>query len=171
MPSNQPHRAPEGREADRSALNSGEVGLDVRPARGRMGRWCASGLWGARPCRRHLPFQGHMPTFICPHCQHSLEVAPQHLGQRGRCNRCGGRIALVGRADAQRPQLASKINESAPAPRCNVGVFPVPPTAQEPPSKSQMEYLTRLGATPGLLERVKTKAQASALIERILALL
>lgn len=47
--------------------------------------------------------------FICPHCENVIMVRLQYLGLRGTCNKCGGRIALIGRRDATEPQRAEAL--------------------------------------------------------------
>ena len=108
-----------------------------------------------------------MLTFICPHCQHELKIIARHLGLRGTCNRCGGRIALIGRADAQRPQMASQIGET-PEGTARPGLQRALVSAKmqmEPPTERQLDYLRRLGLPKAQLEKVGNKAEASRLIE------
>lgn len=44
--------------------------------------------------------------FICPHCDQVMRVPAQYLGQRGKCNRCDGKVRLEGNGDDPSPQLA-----------------------------------------------------------------
>lgn len=74
-----------------------------------------------------------MLQFICPSCRQVLRVAPKHLGQRGQCNKCGKKIALIGAANDPAPQMASLVGE-------------LPPGASgSPATEAQKEYLRRLG--------------------------
>ena len=120
-----------------------------------------------------------MLTFICPHCDQQLRINVEHLGLRGKCNKCGGRIALVGRADAQRPQMASRLAEendldavaspTTSASRNNAPTVLVTPreasAEHEPPTARQLDYLKRLGLPAAELQAVGSKAEASRLIE------
>jgi hypothetical protein len=76
-----------------------------------------------------------MLQFICPSCRQVLRVAPKYLGQRGQCNKCGKKIALIGSANNPAPQVASLVEERPKG----------PPGA--PATEAQKEYLRRLGAT------------------------
>lgn len=75
-----------------------------------------------------------MLQFICPSCNQVLRVAPKYLGQRGQCNKCGKKIALVGAATNPAPQMASLV------------VDQVESRSGEPATEAQKEYLRRLGA-------------------------
>lgn len=135
-----------------------------------------------------------MLTFICPHCQNTLKINPEHVGLRGKCNRCGGRIALIGHRDAQRPQMASRIGDepeedtrpATPAQRAAVlrmgadaataaqltraEVGPVfddlrrARNASLPATPAQLDYLRRLGLPDAQLAEVSTREEASRLI-------
>ncbi len=147
------------------------------------------------------PESAQMLQFSCPHCDQILCVPEAHLGKRGRCNKCGGRIALIGRAGATGIQAASAVADGLEA--GNDGQDSVQPAtekqleflrslgapahmlngldrerastlidcmknqrlAAEPPTEKQLAYITRLGASEGQLRRVRSKAEASALIE------
>jgi hypothetical protein len=74
-----------------------------------------------------------MLQFICPSCRQVLRVAPKHLGQRGQCNKCGMKIALIGAANDPAPQMASHVAE---LPQGLPGA---------PATEAQKEYLRRLG--------------------------
>lgn len=74
-----------------------------------------------------------MLQFICPSCRQVLRVASKHLGQRGQCNKCGTKIALIGAANDPAPQMASHV---ADLPQGAVGA---------PATEAQKEYLRRLG--------------------------
>ncbi len=76
-----------------------------------------------------------MLQFICPSCKQVLKIAPKHLGQRGCCNKCRTRIALIGSANDPAPQMASLVEE-----------LPMEAGSNEPASEAQKEYLRRLGA-------------------------
>lgn len=97
-------------------------------------------------------------AFICPHCHQTLQVAPQFLGKRGTCNKCGGHIALIGRADAQRPQMASQLHREPPS-------TPRGPRPDEPTTPRQQEHLARLGVPAAQAAQARTKAEACRLIE------
>ncbi|MCF6286915.1 MAG: hypothetical protein L3K26_17260 [Candidatus Hydrogenedentes bacterium] len=75
-----------------------------------------------------------MLQFICPKCKQVLRIAPKYLGQRGSCNKCGTKIALIGSPNDPAPQAASLV-EDMPAAK-----------SDEPASEAQLEYLRRLGA-------------------------
>ncbi len=98
-----------------------------------------------------------MLLFVCPHCTEVLKVSPRHLGRRGRCNKCGGRIALIGDAERAEPQAASAVADVAEGPS------PYPP---KPVTEAQCRYLSVLGAAE---EQVKTldRESASALIAEL----
>lgn len=49
--------------------------------------------------------------FICPYCEKLLTIDEKHLGKRGRCNRCQGRIALLGTPHENRPLRATAVDE------------------------------------------------------------
>jgi hypothetical protein len=74
-----------------------------------------------------------MLQFICPACRQVLRVAPRHIGQRGQCNKCGVKIALIGAANDPAPQMASLVAELPQGP------------AGIPATEAQKEYLRRLG--------------------------
>lgn len=100
-----------------------------------------------------------MPTFICPHCKEYLRINAEHVGLRGKCNKCGDKIALIGQKDSESPQMASVLGE-----------MPVeaarPARAEaEPPTQRQLDYLRDLGMPRAELAGVKSKAEASRLIE------
>lgn len=100
-----------------------------------------------------------MATFICPHCKQTLRINAEHVGLRGQCNKCGGKIALIGQAERETPQMASVLGElPAEATR--------PPRAEsEPPTQRQLNYLRDLGMSQAELAGVNSKAKASRLIE------
>ncbi len=99
-----------------------------------------------------------MLLFLCPHCDELLKVPEAYLGQRGRCNKCGGRIALIGDANLATPQAASIVaDETATDPRLG------PP---KPASDKQLDYLRALGAPEQTL-RGLDRDQASALIDEL----
>jgi len=141
-----------------------------------------------------------MLHFICPHCNKALHIPATYLGMKGRCNKCGGHIALVGTAHATGPQMASAIGvlKHEPDP------FAEPATERqleylrglgvdqgrlkgldkarasdwirqlrerrqngEPPTEKQLQHLRRLGAPDRLVQRLKSKADAGALIEEM----
>lgn len=136
-----------------------------------------------------------MLAFICPHCQQPLRVQPENVGQRGRCNKCGGRIALIGRADASRPQMASRVIDEAegtprpPTPRQRAAAERLGASPEdvkkmdrdnagdlfrglrdakqrmEPPTERQLDYLRRLGMPETQIAGISNKAEASRLIE------
>ena len=100
-----------------------------------------------------------MPTFICPHCKEHLRINAEHVGLRGKCNKCGGKIALIGQAETEAPQMASVLGE--------LPLEPARPARaeSEPPTQRQLDYLRDLGMPRAELAGVKTKAEASRLIE------
>jgi len=99
-----------------------------------------------------------MLLFLCPHCDELLKVPETYLGQRGRCNKCGGRIALIGDANVTTPQAASLVaDETAPDPRLG------PP---KPASDKQLDYLRALGAPEQVLQDLD-RERASTLIDEL----
>lgn len=94
-----------------------------------------------------------MLHFVCPHCENLLRVPQEHLGARGACNKCGGRIALLGRADADAPQRASKVAD-----------MPVGQDRGPTATEKQLAYLRGLGAPVSEL-RGLSREGASELIE------
>ena len=90
-----------------------------------------AGFW-----HRETPLERlqEMLQFICPSCNQVLRVAPRHLGQRGQCNKCGKKIALIGSASDPAPQMASLVADGVRGPK------------GEPATEGQREYLRRLGA-------------------------
>ena len=90
--------------------------------------------------------------FVCPYCESTLNIPERFLGQRGMCNKCGGRIALIGVADRAEPQRASKIGE-APA-----------PDPAKPATEKQLDFLRDLGARADALEGLD-REDASAAID------
>lgn len=134
--------------------------------------------------------------FICPRCHATLRVPAKYLGMRGSCKHCGGRIALVGRPDPDRPQFASLLADPPAAPKgppatarqqaflAQLGADPAEAArmdlgeaseaiaarvaarrAADPPTARQLEYLGKLGADPALVASLRSKAEASDLIE------
>ena len=95
-----------------------------------------------------------MLQFICPSCNQVLRVAPRYLGQRGQCNKCGKKIALIGAANNPAPQMASLVAD-VPAPKRG-----------EPATEAQKEYLRRLGTRESELLDLD-KATASDRIEQL----
>jgi len=53
-------------------------------------------------------------VFMCPYCSRTMQVPAKYLGQRGRCNKCGGRVLLEGQADVAEAQPASPLDEEQP---------------------------------------------------------
>lgn len=100
-----------------------------------------------------------MLLFSCPHCDELLKVPEAHLGKRGRCNKCGGRIALIGRAGLTGVQAASMVaDELLPGGEGDPGPKPV--------TEKQVEYLKALGA-PEQQVRNLDRNRASDLIDRL----
>lgn len=98
-----------------------------------------------------------MLQFICPTCKQVLRIAPKHLGQRGSCNKCGARIALIGSANDPTPQAASLVGTMADA------------SSDEPATEAQKEYLRRLGARESelsTLDKVSASSRIDALREQ-----
>ncbi len=96
--------------------------------------------------------------FICPHCDHELHIPPTYLGMKGRCNKCQGRIALIGNANERGPQRASVIEDTPPSGNGRAKL-----------SSRQQALLEELGVSTEEAAALD-KEQASALIrERISA--
>ncbi len=139
-----------------------------------------------------------MLLFSCPYCEEVLKVPGEYLGRKGRCNKCGGRVALIGHAKVNGVQSASKVANGlesggatprpatekqleflralgAPAQALNgldidrasewIDKLRAQRQGTEPPTEKQMAYLKRLGAPAPLVQRVRSKADASQLIE------
>lgn len=96
-------------------------------------------------------------VFVCPLCEKTLQVRRDHVGRRGRCRVCGGYIALIGRADAEGPQMATAVAEGPPEAPSHPGL---------PPSEGQLQYLRKLGAAEEDLA-VLDRETASALIDQM----
>ncbi len=133
--------------------------------------------------------------FICPHCNQNLQIRPQFLGFRGYCKKCGGRIALIGERNmlnAQHAQALPPREVVAPADPVRAPVarsegfesrldqalddihawddeianeMGLNQHPQSPPTVDQLARLNELGATEGQLSHLKTKGDASRLIE------
>ena len=97
-----------------------------------------------------------MLLFTCPYCNKTLKVAEAHLGKRGRCNKCGGRIAIIGSAEVSTPQVASPVTDEV------AGEPPAPATQR------QQQYLKELGASDGRIAGLD-REQASDLIDGLKA--
>lgn len=98
-----------------------------------------------------------MLLFTCPECKEILKVPDEYLGMRGRCNKCGARIALIGQPGSMALQAATRVEES------EIDDLPSPPATEK-----QLEYLRSLGAQDRELEGLD-RDQASDLIERLVA--
>ena len=98
-----------------------------------------------------------MLIFVCPHCEASLRIAEKYLGQKGRCKKCGGRIALLGKADATAPQRASRvgIEERGEAQE-----------ASKPATEKQCNYLRTLGMDEAALTGLNS-VKASEYIDQL----
>ncbi|MBI1317993.1 MAG: hypothetical protein GC168_03455 [Candidatus Hydrogenedens sp.] len=94
-----------------------------------------------------------MLQFRCPHCEDILQIRPEHLGRAGKCNKCNGRIVLMGENDPSRIQAASVPQER-----------PVDPNPQ-PATDAQRAYLHDLGTPEEELAGID-RSQASTLIQR-----
>ena len=95
-----------------------------------------------------------MLQFICPNCRQVLRIPPKHLGQKGSCNKCGARIALIGSPNDPAPQTASLVEE-------------VPlEVSDEPATAAQRDYLLRLGVRESELDGMD-KATASRRIDEL----
>lgn len=133
--------------------------------------------------------------FICPHCEQNLQIRPQFLGFRGYCKKCGGRIALIGERNMMNAQRAQALPEKTAVEPSPPAITPVAPSegfesrldlalddihawddeiareiglssdGQAPPTADQLARLNELGATEGQLSHLKTKSDASRLIE------
>ena len=95
--------------------------------------------------------------FVCPHCEKTLRVRPEHVGRKGRCTACGGRIALLGRTDAAGPQRASRVEDHSPK---------GPGSRETPATEKQLEYLRNSGVPADRL-RDLSRTDASEMIERL----
>jgi len=102
-----------------------------------------------------------MLQFICPYCNQSLRVPVHYLGQRGKCKKCGARIALLGDAQKEGPQQATRVEDAG-----LVAQEEDAPLRVKPMSQAQRDYLMVLGASEVDL-RDLTLDEASALIETL----
>jgi hypothetical protein len=101
-----------------------------------------------------------MQHFICPFCRETLKIPKEYLGRRGRCNHCGGRIALIGSENIGEVQLATKVAEEAAE---EENARPKPPSTPK-----QRELLVKLGmkaADAAALDREKASERIDALTE------
>lgn len=96
-------------------------------------------------------------VFVCPLCEKTLQVRRDHVGRRGRCRGCGGYIALIGRADADGPQMATTVAEGPPEAPSHPGL---------PPTDAQLDYLQKLGAVREDLA-ILDRETASTLIDQM----
>ncbi|MBI3117512.1 MAG: hypothetical protein HYZ00_02430 [Candidatus Hydrogenedentes bacterium] len=139
-----------------------------------------------------------MIRFACPLCEAILRVPPEYVGLRGHCNKCGGRIALLGNQDDGRVQRASIVADAPPEPpdtrpatlrqidhlrragmtEAGLGQLTRSQAStlilrqaqrrgQDAPTEKQLGHLQRLGASQAQLDSVRTRAEASALIEEM----
>jgi len=98
-----------------------------------------------------------MLQFICPYCDQPLRVPTDYVGQRGKCKKCGARIALLGDPAKTGPQRATRVEDEVETPETAKG--PLPPT------QAQLDYLLILGADQAELEGLDRQS-ASELIEQ-----
>lgn len=96
-----------------------------------------------------------MLLFICPYCDDILKVPGEYLGQRGRCNKCGGRIALLGTPGLSTPQAASRVTDDLSDEEL-----------AQPATEKQLEVLREMGAAEGRLAGM-TRDNASRLIQAL----
>jgi DNA-directed RNA polymerase subunit RPC12/RpoP len=82
--------------------------------------------------------------FICPHCDKTLHIEEKYLGKRGRCNHCGGRIALLGTPQGGRPMRATTVEDEGAA----------SPEEAAPATPAQKAYLGDLGMTESQANRM-----------------
>jgi hypothetical protein len=86
-----------------------------------------------------------------------LKVPDEYLGMRGRCNKCGARIALIGQPGSMALQAATRVEES------EIDDLPSPPATEK-----QLDYLRALGARDHEFSGLD-RERASELIERLKA--
>jgi hypothetical protein len=96
-----------------------------------------------------------MLLFICPYCNEILKVPGEYLGQKGRCNKCGGRIALIGNPGLSTPQAASRVTDDISDEELS-----------QPATEKQLEVLRDMGALEARLAGI-TKDNASRLIQAL----
>ena len=133
-----------------------------------------------------------MLEFICPHCNQSLRVRPEHLGLRGHCRKCNGRIALIGVPGSNTQYHACVVEDTVPEPQVpaterqlaalrKLGAGPkvlnglsreqasalLRARHAQPPTEKQMAYLRRLGASGDQIASLVDSSEASALIEEM----
>lgn len=97
-----------------------------------------------------------MLIFVCPYCDEPLRIPENYLGLRGKCKKCGGRVALIGDASIETPQRASRVEEEeAPEPQ-----EPLPATDR------QLDYLRVLGANESRIRNL-TREEAVVLIDQL----
>lgn len=100
-----------------------------------------------------------MLQFICPYCEQTLRVPRDYAGKRGKCKKCGARIALVGNADTGEAQWAARVDDE-------VGDTARSNTTPEKATQRQLDYLRVLGAWEEELVELSKEA-ASEKIERL----
>lgn len=95
--------------------------------------------------------------FICPYCEQLLTIDDRHLGKRGRCNRCGGRIALIGKPRVDRPLRATAVDP------------PEGPAREEEPraTPAQQAYLKDLGMRAEEAARLSRAHAETQIAERV----
>ena len=101
-----------------------------------------------------------MLIFVCPHCEASLRIAEKYLGQKGRCKKCGGRIALLGQADATVPQRASRVGIE------EGGEAQQKTKTSKPATEKQCNYLRALGMDGAALTGLSS-VKASEYIDQL----
>jgi len=94
--------------------------------------------------------------FRCPYCQKVLNIPGRYAGQRGTCNKCGGKIALVGASKTGGIPTASRV-----APEQGQSEA----ASHEPVTENQAAYLHDLGVSPDEARRLD-RQKASTLIEQ-----
>lgn len=92
--------------------------------------------------------------FICPACGKELSIPSRYVGKRGKCNKCGVRIALIG------TQVGNKI------PTATLVTDHVEDPDPEPVTTRQAVFLRELGVREEEVQGL-SKMQASERIESL----
>lgn len=72
-----------------------------------------------------------MARFLCPKCNHSLEVADEYIGKKLRCPECQA-VGIGYRSPPATTEFEFKEPDSAPAPAFQVAAVPVPDENRKP---------------------------------------
>ena len=103
---------------------------------------------------RYTGVMSERVQFICPACSEVLRIPRQYVGKRGKCNKCGARIALIGDVQGDQVPTATLVTDTVEDPK------------PEPVTTRQAVFLRELGVKE---EEIATLNKTTA-SERIEAL-